>query len=96
MRQVRYYIDVETGYPHLAKHGVTTEEVEQVLSRPGEDRPGKDGSRVAIGRTGAGRCLRVVYVQDLDPDSVFVVTAYPLQGKPLASYRRRMRRRRRS
>ena len=96
MRQIRYYTDVETGYPHLIKHGVTTEEVEQVLSRPGEDRSGLDGSRVAIGQTAAGRYLRVVYVPDVDRDSVFVVTAYPLQGKPLASYRRRIRHRRRS
>ncbi len=96
MREIRYYTDVETGCPHMMKHGVTTEEVEQILSRPGEDRPGLEGSRVAIGQTAAGRYLRVVYVPDVGLDSVFVVTAYPLQGKPLASYRRRMRRRRRS
>ncbi len=96
MRRIRYYIDVETGNPHLTKHGVTTEEVEQVLSRPGEDRPGEEGSRVAIGQTAAGRYLRVVYLPDAERDSMFVITAFPLTGKPLAAYRRRMRRRSRS
>jgi CBS domain-containing protein len=37
--------------------------------------------------------LRVVYVPDQIPRSVFVVTAYDLVGKPLAAYRRRRRRR---
>jgi hypothetical protein len=31
------------------------------------------------------------YVPDAEPDSVFVVTAYELKGKPLAAYRRRRR-----
>ncbi|MBW2331219.1 MAG: hypothetical protein JRF30_09930 [Deltaproteobacteria bacterium] len=50
------------------------EEVEDVLRRPGEDRPGQEGSRVAIGQTSAGRYLRVVYVPDPEPNSVFVIT----------------------
>lgn len=57
---VRYYIDRETGAPHLLRHGVTRREVEQVLLRPAEDRPGQQGARVAIGQTQAGRCLRVI------------------------------------
>jgi len=32
------------------KHGVSRAEVEEVLRRPGEDRPVIDDSRVAIGR----------------------------------------------
>jgi len=89
---IRYYFDPETGEPHVHRHGVTQQEVEDVLLRPGEDRPGREGSRVAIGRTQAGRHLRVVYVPDAEPNSVFVVTAYELKGKPLAAYRRRMKR----
>ena len=69
-------------------------EVEQVLAKPGEDRPGHEGSRVAIGQTRAGRWLRVIYVPDPEPESVFVLTAYELKGKPLTAYKRRMRRRR--
>jgi hypothetical protein len=38
--------------------------VEDVLENAGEDRPGGDGSRVAIGQTAGGRYLRVAYVRD--------------------------------
>jgi len=92
---VRYYIDPETDLPHIYNHNVTEEEVEQVLAEPGEDRRGYEGARVAIGQTEAGRYLRVIYVPDPEPSSVFVVTAYELRGKALAAYRRRRRRRQR-
>jgi hypothetical protein len=89
--RLRFFVDREDGEPHIHRHGVTESEVADVLRHPGEDRPGRDGSRVAVGRTRAGRCLRVIYVPDPRPDSVFVVTAYEMIGKPLAAYRRRMR-----
>jgi hypothetical protein len=63
--------------------------------RASEDRPGTEGSRVAIGQTEAGRYLRVIYVPDPAPESVFVVTAYELKGKPLLAYRRRRRKKER-
>lgn len=91
--EIRYYTDPETGEAHIRRHGVTEPEVEDVLLRPGEDRPGRDGSRVAIGQTRVGRFLRVVYVPELETGDVFVVTAYDLRGRPLTAYRRRMRRR---
>ena len=90
---IRYYIDPETGLPHINGHDVEEAEVEEVLSNPGEDRPGREGSRVAIGRTSGGRYLRVIYAPDPEPNSVFVITAYELRGKPLIAYRRRRRRR---
>jgi len=90
--KIRFYIDPETGLPHIYRHGVNEDEVEDVLRRPGEDRPGKEGSRVAIGQTAVGRYLRVIYVPDPEPDSVFLITAYELIGKPLKAYRRRRRR----
>ena len=90
---VLFYIDRQTGLPHIYRHGVDEQEVEDVLRRPGEDRPGQEGSRVAIGQTRAGRYLRVIYVADPEPDSVFVITAYELTGKPLKAYRHRRRRR---
>jgi len=93
---VRYYLDPETAEPHVHSHDVDETEVEEVLERSGEDRPGLEGSRIAIGQTRAGRYLRVIYVPDPDPGSIFVITAYELQGKPLQAYRRRMRRRRSS
>ena len=89
---IRYYIDPETELPHIYRHDVEETEVEEVLSDPGEDRPGREGSRVAMGRTSDGRYLRVIYVPDPAPNSVFVITAYELQGKPLIAYRRRRRR----
>jgi hypothetical protein len=90
--KIRFYMDPSTGRPHIEDHGVREAEVEDVLRKPGEDRPGREGSRVAIGQTRAGRHLRVIYVPDPEPASVFVITAYDLIGKPLAAYRRRCRR----
>ena len=90
---VRYFHDPETGEPHIYEHGVSEDEVEYVLRHPGEDRPGSDDSRHAMGQTTAGRYLRVIYVPDPGADSVFVVTAYELRGKPLQAFRRRRRRR---
>ena len=88
--KVRLYLDPETGQPHIENHDVEEAEVVEVLARPGDNRPGRDGSRVALGQTRDGRYLRVVYVPE--PDGVFVITAYELRGKPLAAYRRRRRR----
>jgi hypothetical protein len=90
---LRFYMDPISGEPHIHRHGVDEDEVEEVLQRPGEDRPGSEGARVAIGQTSAGRYLRIVYVPDPEPASVFVVTSYELKGKPLAAYRRRRKRR---
>ena len=89
---VRYYIDPATGEPHIHNHRVSESEVESVLGRPGEDRPGSEGSRIAVGQTSAGRYLRVIYVPEVE--GVFVITAYELTGKPLLAYRRRKRRKR--
>ena len=91
--EIRYYIDPQTGSPHIYNHDVSEDEVEDVLRQPGEDRPGQGGSRVAIGQTEAGRCLRIIYVRDPEPDSVFVITAYEMKGKPLKADRRRQKRR---
>ena len=92
--RVRFYNDRESGGPHMARHGVSEQEVRDVLARPLEDRPGREGSRVALGRTAGGRYLRVIYVADPEADSMFVITAYDLTGKPLKAYRRRQRRKR--
>jgi hypothetical protein len=90
---VRYYIDPETELPHIYRHGVDEQDVEDVLRRPMEDRPGREGSRVALGRSREGWHLRVIYVPDPVPDSVFVITAYRLGPKALRALRRRRRRR---
>ncbi len=89
---IRFYIDPESGTPHIYRHGVDQEEVTDVLKNPGEDRPGREGSRVAIGQTRTGRYLRVIYVLDPGLNTPFVITAYELKGKPLTAYRRRRKR----
>ena len=67
--KIRFYIDTATGLPHIHSHGVDEREVEAILARPGEDRPGREGARVAMGKTRAGRYVRVIYVPDPEPDS---------------------------
>jgi hypothetical protein len=91
--KIRYYIDQETDLPHIYKHNVEEDEIESVLSKPGEDRPGREGSRIAIGQTENGRFLRVIYVPDAERNSIFVITAYEITGNVLKAYRRRRQRR---
>jgi hypothetical protein len=74
--QIRYHIDPSTGLPHIYQHNVAENEVIR----------GRDDSRVAIGQTIAGRYLRVIYVADPAPDSVFVITAYELGPKGQAGH----------
>jgi hypothetical protein len=93
--ELRFWNDPETGLPHIYAHGVTEEEVEQVLRRAGLDYPEQQNARVHIGQTLAGRCLKVVYVPDLGARSAFVVTAYEIRGKALKAYRRAQRRKQR-
>ncbi len=90
--EIRFYRDPETGQPHIYGHGAFEDEVRQVLLRPGEDRAGDEGSRVAIGQTMAGRYPKVIYARDPGGNSVFVITAFDLEGKALKAYRRRRRR----
>jgi len=73
---IRFYRDPDTGEPHIYGHGVDEDEVADVLESPGEDRPGREGSRIALGKTRAGRYLRVIYVPDPEPDSVFVILSF--------------------
>ncbi len=89
--KIRFYIDPDTELSHIYSHDVKERDVEDVILSPGEDRPGREGSRVAIGRTTGGRFLKVIYVPDPEPNSIFVITAYNLKGKPLMAYRRRRR-----
>jgi hypothetical protein len=92
--ELRFYTDPETGQPHIYDHGVTEEEVRQILAGRGDDFRGTRKSRVRIGQTWSGRYLKVFYVPDKEGDGVFVVTAYDLKAKELKAYRRRRRRRR--
>jgi hypothetical protein len=89
--EIRFYIDPKAGEPHIHSHDVSEDEVEDVLAKPLEDRPGSENSRIAIGQTREGRYLRVVYVPDPIPGSIFVITAYDLGPKAKLALRRRLR-----
>jgi len=86
---IRYHIDPKTGLPHIYEHNVSEQEVEDILIGPLQDIRGRDDSRIAIGQTGAGRYLRVIYVPDPVLNSVFVITAYELGEKAKRAIRRR-------
>lgn len=73
--EIRFFIDHETGAPHIYEHSIMEEEVLQVLRGAGQDLPGSRGSRIKIGRTAAGRILKVVYARDSDGLGLFVITA---------------------
>jgi hypothetical protein len=90
--EIRFYRDPDTDEPHIYAHGITEDEVWQVINGPGEDLAGTRGSRMKLGQTHAGRHLQVIYVPDDDRDSIFVITAYELRGKAKKSFRRRQRR----
>ena len=62
------------------------------MARPIEDRAGRDGSRIALVQTEAGRYLRVIYVPDPTPGSVLssrrTISATTLR-RPCGGARRR-------
>jgi hypothetical protein len=89
---MRFSINPETNEPHIFDHGVTEEEVRQVLVRRGDDFQGKRSARIRFGQTLSGRYLKVIYMPDEERDSVFVITTYDLTGKALKAFRRRQRR----
>ena len=90
--QVRHYVDPQTELPRIYRYDVSELEVEQVLERPAEERPGDQGLHVAIGPTSTERILRVIYAPGPQPSSMLVLTAYDLRGKLLLAHRRRYRR----
>jgi hypothetical protein len=92
MKEVRYHIDPETGQPHIYEHNVDESEVEEVLAFPIKEGPGREGAREIIGKTFGGRFLKVFVRLDKDGMGIFVITAYDLRGKALATIRRYLRR----
>jgi hypothetical protein len=53
--ELRFYHNSDTDLPHIYNHGVTEQEVRDVLSYPLEDAKSEGDSRIAIGQTRAGR-----------------------------------------
>jgi uncharacterized DUF497 family protein len=68
--------DPDGNVQHCAEHGVTMEEVEQVLQRPSDaDLSRSSGRPVVFGDTNTGRHLMVVY-ETIEADTVYPITAY--------------------
>lgn len=78
---------------HVAAHGVSPEEAEEVVlnARPPYPSYEGNGKFLVRGQTDAGRFLQVVYVVDPDGRTLYVIHARPLTE----SEKRQLRRRRR-
>ena len=83
--QVRYYDDPRSGQPHIYGHNVAEYEVEAVLDRPMEDRPGEGEVRIALGQTERRPLFTSRLCSRSHSNSVFVITAYELGPKGEAS-----------
>ena len=90
---LEFYVDPETGLPHIYDHGVQEYEVQDVLDDPGEITRDRRGLHIAIGQTRSGRYLQVIYRFDQTVGVAFVITAYEPNNSTLNAFRRRRRRR---
>jgi uncharacterized DUF497 family protein len=68
--------DPDGNVEHCAEHGVSKEEVEEVLQNATDaDTSRSSGRPVVFGDTTAGRHLMVVY-EEADEDTIYPVTAF--------------------
>jgi uncharacterized DUF497 family protein len=68
--------DPDGNVQHCAEHGVTKEEVEEVLQNADDsDISRSSGRPVVFGDTSTGRHLMVVY-EEVENDTVYPITAY--------------------
>lgn len=64
---------------HIADHGITLNEVEDVLRNPEcTDASRSSGQSIAIGEASTGRTLLVVY-EEVDELTVYPITAYDIE-----------------
>ena len=87
--RLRFYIDPELGEPHFTRHEVAESEIRRVLERPQARYRGSRGALIAIGQTDEGRWLQVIFVEDPNPNSYFVITAYTPRPGLIRAIRRR-------
>jgi hypothetical protein len=83
------------GEPHIHDHHVTVYEVLEALHDSLERSSGTADTTVVIGRTRAGRVLKVIHAPSRDGNGIFVVTAYDLPARQMRALNRRLRRRQR-
>lgn len=68
--------DPDGNVEHCAEHGISKEEVEEVLRNAIDaDTSHSSGRPVVFGDTSTGRHLMVVY-EEIDADTIYPVTAY--------------------
>ncbi|MBC7784963.1 MAG: hypothetical protein H7144_14085 [Burkholderiales bacterium] len=91
---VSFHTDSD-GELHISAHNVREVEVIEALSRPLEIVAGRDDSYTAIGRTRAGRLLKIIYTDAVDKDGIFVITAFDLPRKQEKALKRRLKRKNR-
>ena len=71
--------DREGNLWHIAEHGVTPDEVEQILRNPiGIEQSRSSGHPIAFGETDAGRLIAVIF-EEISDDTVYPVTAYEVE-----------------
>ena len=71
--------DPDGNVQHLADHGVSREEFEEIIFHPHAfDRSRSTGRHIAIGETSTGRTLIVVF-DELDDSTIYPITAYELE-----------------
>lgn len=71
--------DAEGNVQHIAEHGISKQEVEDVLENPhGIEVSRSSGLPIAFGETSTGRILAVVF-EVIDEDTVYPVTAYEVE-----------------
>ncbi|WP_285753428.1 hypothetical protein [Lentzea sp. NBRC 105346] len=89
MRELRW---TEWSEEHIARHGVTPAEVEEVAyTRPRWITRGREDTTLIFGTTNAGRHLVVVLADDSDGHTTFVVTARGMTSKERVLFRRKAR-----
>ena len=82
----------EWNIEHIGTHGVAPREAEYILNHARAPYPQRlgDNKFLAVGRTGEGKYLQVVYIFD-PPETVFVIHARLLREQEKRRFRRRRR-----
>jgi uncharacterized DUF497 family protein len=88
VREIRW---TDKAEDHIAAHGVTPDEVEQVIfTRPRLALRGREGTEYVFGTTDAGRYLLVVLTESIDGRG-YIVTARDMTDAERQAFRRKGR-----
>ena len=83
-----------SGDPHIWSHNISEKEVAEALVDPLESIRGRGASIISVGRTRAGRYIKVIYSPDDFGADIFVITAFDVPAKQIRALKRRLNRRR--